>query len=196
MPAQTQTHCACGKPFSLQHVLSCPKGGYPSIRHNELRDLTATLLTETCTGVVIEPTLQPISSDQLTGATANSQPGARLDIVANGFWGGTFERAFFDVRVFNPFATSNSQTQLANLYHQHENMKKRSYEQRIREVELSSFTPLVFAQMGGLGPATIVFYKRLASLLASKWDQPYSTTMGWLRCRISFSLLIMCIEVL
>ena len=123
--------------------------------------------------------------------------GARLDIVENGFWGGTFERAFFDVRVFNPFVTSNSQTQPANVYRQHENVKKRSYEQRIREVELSSFTPLVFAQTGGLGPAATVFYKRLASLLASKWDQPYSTTMGWLRCRISFSLLrssIMCIR--
>ena len=33
------------------------------------------------------------------------------------------------------------------------------------------------------------FYKRLASLLAEKWDQHYSTTLFWLRCRLSFSLL-------
>ena len=33
--------------------------------------------------------------------------GARLDIVADGFWGGSRQRAFFDVRVFNPFAQSH-----------------------------------------------------------------------------------------
>ena len=42
---------------------------------------------------------------------------------------------------------------------------------------------------GGLGSAATVTYKRLASSLASKWDQTYSDTMSWLRCRISFSLL-------
>jgi len=30
---------------------------------------------------------------------------------------------------------------------------------------------------------------QLASLLASKWDKPYSTTMGWLTCKLSFTLL-------
>ena len=39
--------------------------------------------------------------------TANTDPGARLDIAACGVWGGRFERTFFDVRVFNPKARSN-----------------------------------------------------------------------------------------
>ena len=34
--------------------------------------------------------------------SANTNDHARLDIAANGFWGGRFERAFFDIRVFNP----------------------------------------------------------------------------------------------
>ena len=38
----------------------------------------------------------------LNGASANTDDGAWLDIAANGFWGGKFERAYFDVRVFNP----------------------------------------------------------------------------------------------
>ena len=42
---------------------------------------------------------------------------------------------------------------------------------------------------GGLANEANSFYKRLASLLASKWDQPYSTTLCWLRCRLAFSLL-------
>ena len=196
-PAHIPTNCPCGQAFSVHHALSRPKGGYPSIRHNEIRDLTAHLLTEICSGVAIEPTLQPLSSEQLTRATANTQDGARLDIVANGFWGGTYERAFFDVRVFNPFAPSNRHPQMATAYRHHENLKKCHYERRVREIEHSSFTPLIFSLTGGLGPAATVFYKRLASLLCTKWDHPYASTMGWLRCRLSFSLLrssIMCIR--
>ena len=197
LPLHVPSNCACGQSFSIQHVLSCPKGGYPSIRHNELRDITASLLTEICHGVAVEPSLQPVTSENFRNASANTQDGARLDIVANGFWGGTFERAFFDVRVFNPFAPSNRRPTISATYRQHENLKKRHYEQRIREIEHSSFTPLVFSLTGGLGPAASTFYKRLASLLAEKWNQPYNSTIGWLRCRLSFSLLrssIMCLR--
>ena len=55
------THCACGTSFSVEHALSCPKGGLPSIQHNEIRDLTTTLLTEVCSQVATEPELQPVS---------------------------------------------------------------------------------------------------------------------------------------
>ena len=41
-----------------------------------------------------------------------------------------------------------------------------------------------------------IFYKRLASCLATKWDQPYSSTMSWLRCRLTFSLLRSAIQCL
>ena len=37
-PANAPLNCACGTHFSIEHVLSCSKGGYPSIRHNEIRD--------------------------------------------------------------------------------------------------------------------------------------------------------------
>ena len=82
--------CACGNNLSVEHALSCAKGGFPSIRHNKIRDLTATLRTEVCHDVCIEPGLQPISNEILTGATTNTQDGARLDVAANGFWGGTY----------------------------------------------------------------------------------------------------------
>ena len=35
-PPGTPTHCACGANFSVEHVFSCPRGGFPSIRHNEI----------------------------------------------------------------------------------------------------------------------------------------------------------------
>ena len=37
------SHCSCGHAFSIAHALSCPTGGYPSIR-----DITASLLIEMC----------------------------------------------------------------------------------------------------------------------------------------------------
>ncbi|MDD9818414.1 MAG: hypothetical protein OXU61_09830, partial [Gammaproteobacteria bacterium] len=104
-----------------------------------------------------------------SGATANSQDGARLDVSANGVWGGRFEKTFFDVRVFNPYAPSNNQTPSV-CYRKHEQEKNRAYEQRICEVEHSSFTPLVFSATGGMGREATCFYKRLASMLAQKWD--------------------------
>ena len=79
----------------------------------------------------------------------------------------------------------------------HENQKKRAYEQRVREVERGSFTPLVLSLTGGLGNAASVCYKRLASLISAKRDVPYSSTMAWIRCSLSFSLLrssIQCIR--
>ena len=156
--------CTCGSKFSVEHALSCTKGGFPSIRHNEIRNLTATLLTEMCHNVCIEPGLQPVSNETLTGASANRQDGARLDIAANGYRGGTFERTFFNVRVVNDsHAPSNRQTQLSSCYRKHKQMKKRAYEQRIREVEHASFTPLVISATGGLANEVSTFYKRLAS---------------------------------
>ena len=70
-----------------------------------------------------------------------------------------------------------------------EREKCRAYEQRVREVEQGSFSPLVFSTSGGMGRATTVTYKRLGSLLTMKRELPYGVVMDWLRCRLSFSLL-------
>ena len=172
------TSCACGSKLSIDHALSCPKGGFPSIRHNEIRDLTANLPTEVCNNVCTEPELQPLTGEVLTGKTAMTEDGARLDIAANGLWGGRHERTFVDVRVFNPYAPSNSNQTLSSCYKSHEKSKKRAYEQRVREVEHAMFTPIVLSATGGMANEASHFYKRLASRLAEKWDEPYPTTMA------------------
>ena len=163
LPANAPTSCACGAAFSAEHALSCPKGGFPSIRHNEIRDYTAYLLSEICHYASTEPHLQPITGEVPTSATANFQDGARLDVAADGFWGSRFERAFFDVKVFNPYAPSNRRPQPSACYRTHEASKKRAYERRILEVEHASFTPLIFSATGGLGREATVVYKRIAA---------------------------------
>lgn len=57
------SHCVCGREFSPEHALSCPTGGLPTVRHNELRDLLGSLLSEVCPDVALEPVLQPLSGE-------------------------------------------------------------------------------------------------------------------------------------
>ena len=71
------------------------------------------------------------------------------------------------------------------------------YQQWVHKVENASFTPLIFTTTGGMGDAATQFYKRLAKLLSAKHSISYGIVMGWLRCKLSFSLLssaIMCIR--
>ena len=187
-PQDLPSKCACGKNFSVDHALSCAKSGFPTIRHNELRNLTATLLTEPCTNVTVEPPLQKLNGETFSGSSVNRNDGARVDIAADNFWG-DYQRVFLDVKVFNPHAPSYKKASLSTVYHQQEKDKKRMYQERIREVEHGSFSPLVFSTSGGMAKEATTFYKRLATLLSDKWTEPYSLTINWLRCRISFSLL-------
>ena len=103
----------------------------------------------------------------------------RVDIQATGFWGDQKQRAFFDVRVFNPFvAKSFRDIPLTKCYKRCEEQKKRAYEERICEVERGSFTPLIFSTQGGMSKETTTMYKHLASLLSSKRSEPYSRTIN------------------
>ena len=119
------TKCACGHGFTIDHALCCPKGAFPTYRHNELRDLTGSFLSEVCIDVQIEPELQP------------------LEGRARGFWGTRHQDTFFDVKVFNPNASSNKKFTLSSCYNHNERIKKRSYEERINEIEGGSFTPIL-----------------------------------------------------
>ena len=41
LPSRTPLNCACGTKFMVEHALSSPKSDFPSIRYNEVRELTA-----------------------------------------------------------------------------------------------------------------------------------------------------------
>ena len=122
--------CACGTPFSVDHAMSCHKGGLPTLRHNEIRDLAAELLREVCHNVSEEHRLQALDGEHIRPRTANREDEARLDIRANGFWS----------RVFHPNAPTYRNRDLAALYKMHEGIKKAEYGERVREVERGVFT--------------------------------------------------------
>ena len=49
--------CECGSTYSIDHALGCKNGGFVSLRHNQVRNLTVSLLHEVCHDVCEEPQL-------------------------------------------------------------------------------------------------------------------------------------------
>ena len=68
---------------------------------------------------------------------------------------------------------SHCKSTLAQCYRKNEQEKKRTYDERVREVEHGSFSPLVFSTSGGMGA---VVYWRLASMMAEKRNEAFSQT--------------------
>ena len=185
--SDTPSTCTCGDVFDVDHAMVCRRGGFIIQRHNKLRDLEAEMLKMVCNDVQIEPVLQEINGEVLTPGT-NRAADARLDIHARGFW----ERqcsAFFDVRVCYPNAESYKGLTTKQIYRQHESEKKRMYASRVLEVEQGAFTPLVFTTTGGMTDECKRYHSRLAELLSTKKAEDYSSTMSWIRAKVSFALL-------
>ena len=68
-----------------QHSMSCRKDGFLNIRHNDLRDLTANMMSEVRKYTGIELKLAPLSGEELQGRTSSNSNEARVDIKTRGF---------------------------------------------------------------------------------------------------------------
>ena len=136
------SHCGCSKPYNVKHAISCKKGGYVTLRHNELRDNIAEMLEEVNSDVKVEPTLQPLSGEEIKG---NQSDEARSDISARGFWI-RGQRAFFDIRVFDRNAQRYQSKTLRKCYETNEQEKKRiqftNFECRTRNLYTNFFHQL------------------------------------------------------
>ena len=99
--------------------------------------------------------------------------------------------AFFDIRVFNPFAKShlNSNQTLDAVFRKQEAQKKRSYNQRVIEVEHGSFTPVVTSSYGGFGKETRAFLSKLIEKLSEKNGMERSEVASHVRAKVSFELI-------
>ena len=186
--ARLPAKCACDHVFSVEHALSCKTGGFVSIRHNDIRDFTAEALNEVCNDVSVEPLLVPCTGETFTYKSANTEDYARLDVSARGFWI-KGNRAFCDVRVFNPLAPTYKNQTLKAAHKTNENAKKREYGERVLNIEHGSLTPLVFTCFGGMSEECSKFYNRLSDKISEKRGIEPSVAKSWLRTKINFSLL-------
>ena len=121
--------------------------------------------------------MQPVGTRELSPG-ANFQDSARADISAIGFWN-PLEKAFFDVRVFNPLATTNWIKEPSQMYCAHEKEKKTKYNERILEIERGTFTLLLFSCSGGAETEAEKFIKYSAKRIAEKKSEPYAQTCAF-----------------
>ena len=117
---------------------------------------------------------------------AEAPPDIRGDVAVHGFWrrGAT---AIFDVRVTDTDAP----------YHRgqapHKILAKQEREKKDKYVDAClarrrTFTPLVFSVDGLRGGEASAATKRLASRLSAKWKRTYSEVCGFVRSRLSITL--------
>ena len=180
--------CVCGEKYTVRHALSCKKGGFVAQRHDGVRNLLTSLIGKVCTNVEVEPQLQPLDNERFNLRSAVTSPEARLDFKAGGFWSRGVT-AFFAVRVTHVNSKYNQGKETSTIFKEQEEEKKRKYQQRVLDVEMGSFTPLVFGTNGGMGADCNCFLKRLAEKLSEKNEEPYHITITWIRTLLSFEIL-------
>ena len=141
-----------------------------------------------CNANVCEQQLLPVEGE--LGGVKGVEKGdeARMDVTAVGFWG-ALQRAFFDVRVFDPFAPSYAKKSITTLFKDNEKEKKKKYGKRIIEIEKSTFTPLIFSVTGGCGKECNTVLKKLSTMISERTGNSHSAVMNSIRTEISFCLL-------
>ena len=130
-------NCKCGEKFDLQHALSSKKGGFVSLRHNLVRNITSSLFSEVCKDVRVESQLQPLSGEPFAPSIATGNK-VRLDVYACGFWQ-VVQMTFLDVRVFNPNVRRYAKQELSKTYQLNEKEKKHLHNERLMQAEDSIF---------------------------------------------------------
>jgi len=180
--------CTCLQPYSLDHSQICPKGGFIALRHDEPKNLFGRLARRVFRDVEVEPELEQLSGEVLDKKSANRQDEARSDVRVRNFWGNRKD-AFFEFRVFYPFASSHASKKTAEaMFLSVEKARKREYEERINVVDNGSFSPMILASTGGIGDQMSMALKVLAERLAGLDDEEYSEVMGMLRSRFAFAI--------
>ena len=112
------------------------KGGFITLRQNEVTNFAVQKLTKVCDDVRIEPELKPLSEDVIYYESTTDD--ARVDALARSVWIWA-QLAFSNIRSFNILANCYNLQNLKSIYVRHEKEKKRFYNQRILQFEKGSF---------------------------------------------------------
>ena len=149
-------------------------------------------MDEVCYDVQIEPRLKSLDGEIFSSSSTTTDDDVRLDIKANGLWGSRFNRTSFYVNFFNAHAKSCPNT-IKDACEYHESIKLNKYEERICEIEHSTFNALVFACSGDAGTSASRVMKQLETKISEKSGDPYADTISYIRTKINFALLRSCV---
>ena len=121
----------------------------------------------------IKPHLQPLATT--------------LGKCCHNLWGKIRHFWARKVTQVNSYCYQNKTT--SDVFKEQEDQKKHKYQQQVLDVEVGSFTPLVFGTNGGMGNQFQHFLKHLTHKIAPKDTEPYNTVIAWLRMQIFIKLL-------
>ena len=99
----------------------CIHNGLITRHHNNIHDLSVSLLRDACSNVCKEPTLQSLTGESMQHRLASIDNGARLDISAEGFWGHPYQCLVFHVRAFCLLSSTNRSQSFMACYRDNEN---------------------------------------------------------------------------
>lgn len=189
----------CGEKFTVQHAMSCKKGGLVSRRHEAGKQewIALSQLAFGRSRVVDEPYIfhgrdVPCPAGATAAAISSGKNGrqaesdSRGDISVDGFWKSS-ATCVFDVRITDVKAPSYRGASPLSVLKRHEREKKKMYLEPCLE-RRRHFTPLVYSAEGMPGRETRAAEKRLASALADKLDRSYSEMVGWVRQRMAMAV--------
>ena len=182
---------ACGVPFTVEHAMSCKRGGLITQRHDEVsaewHQLCCNALQPSA--VRYEPYIHAGSSTAQGGnqaAPAEVRQAIRGDVAAHGFW----ERGttcIFDIRITDTDAPSYRGRDPAKVLATAEKEKKDKHLDGCLE-RRRHFTPLVLSVDGMRANEATAATKRLAVLLSKKWKRQYSELCSFIRSRLAIAL--------
>ena len=75
--------CPCGQKYNVTHAFNCKKGGFVTMRHNNLRDFEADMPSIIVNDVETEPKLQGVTGEIIEGLSGNA---SRPDIKPRDVW--------------------------------------------------------------------------------------------------------------
>lgn len=74
------SYCTCRKKFTVEHAFNCSCARFPSLRHNDIRDIIADFLTEVSPSVLVKPTL---SHSQVNNSGARQRTQRIMDVLTS-----------------------------------------------------------------------------------------------------------------
>ena len=116
------SNCPCGQKFNVTHALNCKKGGFVTMRHNNIHDFEANLIRIMQNDVEVESQLQQVENEHFNGLKEDY---ARPDIRAKGVLRNA--QNAYDVRATNINSDSQKNMPVEKILSKHKQDMKRNY---------------------------------------------------------------------